>query len=71
HFDPNRLLGVASGLTHKLIQLDPDGKADYEAALASFTKRWQAAIPKWEAKAKSLQDSKVIAYHSSFKYLFN
>lgn len=71
HFDPNRLLDVATALTAKLIQLDPDEKVGYETSLASFSQRWQAAIPQWEVKAKSLEGSKVIAYHSSFKYLFN
>ena len=71
HFDPVRLLGVAKALTNKLIQLDPQAKGEYEAALASFSQRWQAAIPKWQAKAQTLQGTKVIAYHSSFKYLFN
>ncbi|GIU12398.1 zinc ABC transporter substrate-binding protein [Shewanella sp. MBTL60-007] len=71
HFDPNRLLDVATALTGKLVQLDPDNKAQYQSSLASFSERWQAAIPKWEAKAKPLEGSKVIAYHSSFKYLFN
>nr|WP_086024374.1 zinc ABC transporter substrate-binding protein [Shewanella pealeana] len=71
HFDPNRLLLVAESLTNKLIQLDPESKLDYQAALINFSERWQAAIPKWEAKAQALQGSKVIAYHSSFKYLFN
>ncbi|MCG9730248.1 zinc ABC transporter substrate-binding protein [Shewanella sp. Isolate13] len=71
HFDPNRLLDVATALTAKLVQLDPDNKAQYQSSLVSFSERWQAAIPHWEAKAQALQGSKVIAYHSSFKYLFN
>nr|WP_282446665.1 zinc ABC transporter substrate-binding protein [Shewanella sp. 1CM18E] len=71
HFDPERMLDVAKALTAKMILLDPEAKSDYDAALASFSKRWQAAIPNWEAKAKPLQGGKVIAYHSSFKYLFN
>ncbi|GIU13661.1 metal ABC transporter solute-binding protein, Zn/Mn family [Shewanella sp. MBTL60-112-B2] len=71
HFDPNRLLLVAASLTNKLIQLDPESEEAYQAALINFSERWQAAIPNWEAKAQALQGSKVIAYHSSFKYLFN
>lgn len=51
--------------------LDPQGKADYEAALKAFSERWQQAIPKWEAEAASLKGKKVIAYHTSFRYLFN
>lgn len=71
HFDPKRLLTVASALTAKMTLLDPAGSAEYQKSLADFTSRWQAAIPRWEAQAKGLQGKKVIAYHSSFKYLFN
>jgi len=71
HFSPERILQVAQGLTDKLIQLDPDSKAEYQASLADFSKRWSEAIPVWEAKAASLQGKKVIAYHSSFRYLFS
>lgn len=71
HFDPTRLLKVATALSAKLTQLDPAGAADYQQSLADFTTRWQAAVPRWEAQAKGLQGKKVIAYHSSFRYLFN
>lgn len=70
-FDPKRLLGVAEALTKKLILLDPDSSVEYESNLVSFSRRWNEAIPLWEAKAKPLSGSKIIAYHSSFKYLFN
>lgn len=71
HFDPKRLLTVATALSAKLTTLDPAGAAGYAAALADFSARWQAAIPRWEAQAQGLQGKKVIAYHSSFRYLFN
>ena len=71
HFDPTRLLKVATALSAKLTQLDPAGAADYQKSLADFTTRWQAAVPRWEEQAKGLQGKKVIAYHSSFRYLFN
>ncbi|QGS51253.1 zinc ABC transporter substrate-binding protein [Shewanella putrefaciens] len=71
HFDPMRLLQVATALTSKMAQLDPASEAHYQQSLADFTARWQAAIPRWEQQAKGLQGKKVIAYHSSFRYLFN
>ncbi|QQX79677.1 zinc ABC transporter substrate-binding protein [Shewanella sp. KX20019] len=71
HFDPNRLLGVAEALTQKLTQIDPGSAAQYQANLVSFSQRWNDAIPHWEEKAKPLKGKKIIAYHSSFKYLFN
>ncbi|QPG60603.2 zinc ABC transporter substrate-binding protein [Shewanella eurypsychrophilus] len=70
HFSPERMLQVAQGLTSKLIAIDPDSKASYESALKSFSHKWSAAIPVWEKKAEPLKGKKVIAYHSSFKYLF-
>uniref|UniRef100_E6XP25 Zinc ABC transporter, periplasmic-binding component, ZnuA n=1 Tax=Shewanella putrefaciens (strain 200) TaxID=399804 RepID=E6XP25_SHEP2 len=71
HFDPMRLLQVATALTSKMAQLDPASEAHYQQSLADFTARWQAAIPRWEEQAKGLQGKKMIAYHSSFRYLFN
>ncbi|MRG35260.1 zinc ABC transporter substrate-binding protein [Shewanella sp. XMDDZSB0408] len=71
HFDPYRIIDIANGLTAKLSQLDADNRLQYEAALADFTSRWKAAIPKWEQQAQGLAGKKVIAYHSSFRYLFH
>jgi len=71
HFSPRRVLKVAEALTDKLIQLDPDSKAEYQTSLKDFSKRWSEAIPVWEAKAAALRGKKVIAYHSSFRYLFS
>ncbi|MGL5394220.1 MAG: metal ABC transporter solute-binding protein, Zn/Mn family, partial [Shewanella sp.] len=71
HFDPNRLLTVANALSAKMSQLDPSEAANYQKSLADFSSRWQAAIPRWEEQAKPLKGKKVIAYHTSFRYLFN
>jgi zinc/manganese transport system substrate-binding protein len=71
HFDPERLLLVAKALNTKLVQLDPDAKAEYDAAFADFSTRWQAAIIEWQTLAAPLKGKKVIAYHTSFRYLFN
>lgn len=71
HWDPVKLLEVAKGLTEKLIQQDSANKAQYEQAYADFSQQWQAKIPQWQAQAKAFEGKKVIAYHSSFRYLFN
>lgn len=36
-YDPHTIAHVAEGISEELVALDPDGKADYEAALAAFT----------------------------------
>lgn len=71
HFSPPRMLTIAKALTDKLIQLDAAQTSMYQLQLVSFTERWQLAMPKWQAKVTALQGMKVIAYHSSFRYLFD
>ncbi|QYK04763.1 metal ABC transporter solute-binding protein, Zn/Mn family [Shewanella zhangzhouensis] len=71
HFSPRRFLQVAEAVTARLKRLDGDDSAAYDAAFARFSERWQAAIPGWEASAQELAGRKVIAYHTSFRYLFD
>lgn len=71
HFSPQRMLIIAQALTDKLMQLDEKQSTGYQQRLSHFTARWQLATSKWQEKARSLQGMKVIAYHSSFRYLFD
>jgi len=71
HFDPQRLLKVAQALTVKLINIDEDNASEYRQGLKSFQQRWQTSISHWQSLAEKLDGKKVIAYHSSFRYLFN
>lgn len=71
HFSPQRMLDIATALTAKLIQLDADNASTYQQQLASFSQRWQLAMSNWQASAAKLNGMKVIAYHSSFRYLFD
>ncbi len=71
HFSPERVLKVAQALTDKLIQLDGQHSVQYQANLAHFSERWTAAMAKWKKMATPLKGQKVIAYHSSFRYLFD
>lgn len=71
HLDPERMLTIAKALSAKMIKLDPQNSSEYQQSLADFSQRWEAKIPQWQAQAKGLAGKKVIAYHSSFRYLFN
>ena len=71
HLDPERMLTIAKALSAKMIELDPQNSSEYQQSLADFSQRWEAKIPQWKAEAKGLAGKKVIAYHSSFRYLFN
>lgn len=70
-FSPQRLLVIAQALTNKLVQLDAEQSEVYQQRFQSFSKRWQTAITKWQKIANNLKGMKVIAYHSSFRYLFD
>ncbi|WP_028775007.1 metal ABC transporter solute-binding protein, Zn/Mn family [Shewanella waksmanii] len=71
HLDPYRLLKVGEALSEKMAQVDADNAQQYRQAYADFAERWQAKIPQWEAQAAKLKGKKVIAYHTSYRYLFN
>lgn len=71
HFSPQRMLTVAKALTAKLSQLDMEQKSHYQENLTHFTARWLKATKKWSKSSANLKGMKVIAYHSSFRYLFD
>jgi zinc/manganese transport system substrate-binding protein len=71
HFqmDPQRVLAIAKALSARLTQLDAANASSYRQRLADFTARWNAAIPKWEAKAAPLKGRNVVVHHNSWIYL--
>jgi zinc/manganese transport system substrate-binding protein len=71
HFSPERILIIAKALTQKLIQLDSEHSQSYQQQFESFSERWQLAMEKWQGIANNLTGIKVIAYHSTFRYLFD
>ncbi|MGB1262809.1 MAG: metal ABC transporter solute-binding protein, Zn/Mn family [Cognaticolwellia sp.] len=71
HFSPPRILKIANALTDKLIQLDATQSNVYQQHLASFSQRWKSASSLWQTTANKLSGMKVIAYHSTYRYLFD
>nr|WP_233496403.1 zinc ABC transporter substrate-binding protein [Corallincola holothuriorum] len=71
HLDPHRIQTIAIALAKRLQQIDPENADNYQQRLTAFTTRWQAALAEWEQQTKPLQGQKVVAYHSSFRYLFD
>jgi zinc/manganese transport system substrate-binding protein len=67
--DPYRMLAIAKALDARLIQLDAANAATYQAKLADFTTRWNAAIAKWEAKAAPLKGRNLVVHHDAWVYL--
>ena len=70
HLDPTRVAQLAKALSGKLSNLDSDNSDIYQKNLTDFLARWQQATIEWQTQAQSLNGTKVIGYHSSFRYLF-
>ena len=69
--DPRRVLVIAKALDARLVQLDPANAAIYQSRLADFSKRWLAAMVKWQAQAAPLKGRKVVVHHISWVYLWD
>ncbi len=69
--DPRSIAAVAKALTARLEQLDPANASYYAARGADFSKRWDAAIARWEQEAKPLHGVRVVVHHDGWVYLFN
>jgi len=69
--DPRRVLVIAKTLDARLAQLDPANAATYQSRLADFSKRWLAAMTKWQAQAAPLKGRKVVVHHISWVYLWD
>lgn len=71
HLDPRNLARIARVLSERLQQIDPDGAADYRAALEDFLQRWEAAVERWEERGAGLAGMRLVTHHRSFSYLMN
>jgi len=67
--NPHNIAAVAKALRTKLVSLDPENAAIYEAGFVSFSERWMIAIADWESEAAALRGTRVITHHKSWVYL--
>lgn len=70
HLDPYRILGIARSLANRMAKIDPENAFQYQRNAGQLEQEWQTNIERWEKKAKPLQGINVVAYHTSFEYLF-
>ena len=69
HLDPHNVALVATGLTARLMAVDPPNAKLYEARGTDFQARWKAAIARWEQQAASLKDTPIVVIHRDQVYL--
>ena len=67
--NPHNIRRVAVALGQRLAELDPDHAGEYATRTAAFLERWEAAIARWEERAKPLAGSRVVCHHKSWIYL--
>ena len=69
--DPGNIARVAAVLSQRLVEIDPEGGADYQARMQDFSGRWDRAVAGWEARAQALSGMEIVVHHRSWVYLVN
>ena len=67
--DPRNIGRVATQLGARMAQLDPANAPAYQARLAQFSARWNAAVANWEKQAAPLRGASIVVQHKAFSYL--
>ena len=67
--DPRNIARVAQALGARLVQIDPDQAAYYQARLNDFNTRWHAAMTRWQTQAAPLKGMPIVVQHRAFPYL--
>ena len=67
--DPGNGRVIARAVAAKLIELDPSGKATYDANLAAFEARLTEKEREWAAKMAPFAGTKIVTFHESWPNL--
>lgn len=71
HTNPHNIALVAEALAQRLEELDPSHAEAYRSRYTDFTRRWQAAIARWEAQAAPLRGAAIVTHHKGWPYLID
>ena len=69
HFDPARVISIATAIANTLSAIDADNKGAYRMNLERFKASWEIAMQEWKQSAKALAGRSVIVHHDSWIYL--
>lgn len=64
--DPENGRVIARAVAAKLAELDPSGKATYEANLAAFEAKLTAKEKEWQAKMAPFAGTRIVTFHESW-----
>ena len=71
HLNPHNITRIARALTNTLATIDPQNAISYRQNRDNFLDRWQQAIKRWEDRAESLRNLRVVTQHKSWTYLLD
>ena len=66
---PVEMLKVAQAIRDKLVELDPEGRKQYESNWKAFAEHYAQRMQAWKNQLKPLAGQKVVVYHQSWIYL--
>ncbi len=66
---PAAMRAVAEGIYKKLLELDPDGRAEIERRFTDFAARYDRKLAEWKAAFATRPGTRVVEYHKSWAYL--
>ncbi len=66
---PSNAKIIAREIEQRLVQLDPDGRAEYEKNLTSFNQRVDAKASQWAPMVAKMKGAKIATYHKSWTYV--
>ncbi len=67
--DPRNISRVAEALAARMAEIDPADAAGFARRLKAFQTDWQAAIARWEKRARPLRGVAVVVHHRQWPYL--
>ncbi len=67
--EPRAAAAVARGIAARFGELDPQHREQFQAQLAAFGKKLEAARTGWESRLAPFKGTPVVAYHRTWVYL--
>jgi zinc/manganese transport system substrate-binding protein len=71
YVSPPEMLRVSEAIYRKLIELDPQGKGEYDRRWQAFSAKYQQKTATWKAAVLPLSGTKIVEYHRSWIYLLD
>lgn len=69
HTDPRNILRIASRLSQRLQELEPDHAGHYQQRFQAFEAGWQESMRTWNELAIPVKGAKIVVHHDFWSYL--